>query len=189
MGSLRMPPRFLAGLLHCSLHAFTSCRLFEKIVGEEPRTPKPVRSQVDGQDGYKVKCGGVSCIFEVEAYRFCGHEPDDTSPRPSSGTGSLSHSEHPRSNGEATALDIDQSGSDAQHVESGDTSGHVDDQSGSNDYSTPPQERASAPTDSTLQGSPQTRANGTGRRSASNKNASTRGGAVGEPDNSQGTEV
>jgi hypothetical protein len=33
---------------------------------------------VDGEQGYKVLCGGVSCIFEFEAYEFCDTESDDS---------------------------------------------------------------------------------------------------------------
>ena len=35
----------------------------------------------DGVRGYKVRCAGVSCIFEFEAYEYCGslRRPDDPS--------------------------------------------------------------------------------------------------------------
>ena len=37
---------------------------------------------MDGQRGYKVICGGVSCIFAIEPYRYCGPtQPSGTSDR------------------------------------------------------------------------------------------------------------
>lgn len=55
------------------------CRLFKKIQTEKLNAAqqKQICRYVDGQKGYKVTCGGVSCVFEFEAYEFCGYEPDD----------------------------------------------------------------------------------------------------------------
>ena len=64
-----------------SIEQNKTCRLFKRI-SEEKLTPKQqleLYRYVDGQKGYKVVCGGVSCIFEFEAYRFIGgglHEDD-----------------------------------------------------------------------------------------------------------------
>ena len=55
-------------------------RLFRKIKCEKLtlEQQKQICRYVDGQKGYKVVCGGVSCIFEFEAYEFCGHDPDSS---------------------------------------------------------------------------------------------------------------
>ena len=47
-------------------------RLFRKII--TPEQQKQICRYVDGQKGCKVVCGGVSCIFEFEVYKFCGHD-------------------------------------------------------------------------------------------------------------------
>lgn len=56
-------------------------RLFKKITEEKltPEEQRQIYRYVDGQRGYKVVCGRVSCIFEFEAYRYCGElsHPDD----------------------------------------------------------------------------------------------------------------
>lgn len=51
-------------------------RLFKKIKIERlsAKQQKQVCRYVDGQKGYKVVCGGVSCVFEFVAYEFCGHD-------------------------------------------------------------------------------------------------------------------
>lgn len=159
-----------------------STRLFEKIEGDQ-RPPKldPVCRHVDNEVGYKVKCGGVSCIFEIEAYRFCGHESDDGSlssaqpgtDRSTLGTDRSSRSEPPHAYGNGEATTDDRCGV------SGDTSSSVaDNQSGSIGYSTPP-----LSTDATRLHI----SNGTSdSRSANRKNAATCDGIA---DNSRGTEV
>lgn len=94
-------------------------RLFTKIVGEV--VTEEHQTEVDGQRGYKVKCGGVSCVFEFEAYRFCGHdEPASTTASPDS-----------RRQPPETRVNMEER-ADAP----------MDSQSGSTTYSTPPTGRA-----------------------------------------------
>ena len=50
-------------------------RFFKRITGTKPPIKhKKACRDVDGQQGYKVVCGGVTCIMEFEAYEFRGAE-------------------------------------------------------------------------------------------------------------------
>ena len=53
-------------------------RLFKKITGGKRLSDEQEKAcrYVDGQRGYKVVCGGVTCIIEFEAYKFCGAEEE-----------------------------------------------------------------------------------------------------------------
>lgn len=38
----------------------------------QPTFPAERGRIVDGNDGIKIKCGAISCVFEFRAYKFCG---------------------------------------------------------------------------------------------------------------------